>query len=313
MIGPNATLALLLLMSSTPTTPSGQPGPMKQGEFTAAAESKVVSWQLKRVPPPSPVYITVDDQLGVAGASALANEVVTISYRLLRAVDGKIVFGQFTLPMGAAFTVNRNTQGLAEGFLLSTTISAFLAQFRGLTYVRLFVNPVSLGAGVPGFTLTADYVTQDGNPGHPYGRILAPEEGPGAIVTQTIANPNPGADWAITLPDHTRSRIQVVRGALLTSGTAGTRIPRFTVNDSAGNILGAWTATASQIASLSWAYTWSSAPIITPALQFQIPVPLPAGLIVGNLARLASVTSGILAGDQWSTIDVLLEQWLSNV
>ena len=313
MRGCSLTLALLLAMSSTPTTPSGQPAALQAGEFQGSAPANIVTWQNKRLTPPSPLYVTVDDQINAAGASSIAGEVVTINYRLLRASDGKIVFGQFVLNLPTAYTVQRQMQALAEGFLLSTTVTASAAIARGQTYVRLFLNPATLGAGTPGFTLTADYTTQDGNPGHPFGRILQPTESTGAVVTTTITTPGLGADWTYTFPNHTRSRLMSIHANLLTSATVANRAPIFEVKDASGKIPFAMTSSTVQAASLNVSYNISDAFVIQPPIGTQQQIPIPHNYHLGSSFTILTVTPGLQGGDQWSSIVMLTEQWLDNV
>src|SRR5579864_5722224 len=134
----SSALLVIALMASI-IRPPGQPAPYKDGDYTPAVQSQVVSWQLKRLPPPSAVYITVDDVLRAAAASSQANEVVTISYRWIRAADGKLDYGQFTIAPASDRSLKVQDQPLAEGFLLSVSCKAAVATTRGQTFVRLFL------------------------------------------------------------------------------------------------------------------------------------------------------------------------------
>lgn len=313
-----ATLALLLAMSSTPTTPTGQPGPMQPSDYTPAAPANVVSWQLKRLPPPSQLYVGVDDVLRVGAASNQANEIVTVNYRLLRAADGVVVVGQFTVGPLVAYALTSQDQHLAEGFLLSASCQAKVATTRGQTFVRLFLNPKALGAGQPAQQLMADYVTTAMASGYPNGRITSPQEGPGWVHANQYNNPARGHDWGETDGLLGRRRLIGVRAALTTSAIAGSRVPLLEVLDNLLNVVLLWAPTTAQAPSNTENFVWSAAPLVlTPTSTNVTQTPLPDNLILPAGYSVQATTTGLdtnaATGDLWSTIFAYYEEWLDNV
>jgi hypothetical protein len=306
------TLALLLTMSSPVHPPSGQPGPMQPGDFTAAGPANVVSWQLKRLAPPSPLYIGRDDQLAVSMASNVAGtETVTVNYRLLRASDGVVIPGDFTLPSPGDRVVRAIQQPLAEGFLLSATCSAAVATARGQTFARLFLNRGAINSGLVGRTLMADYVTTRQSPGYPEGRIVAPSEGPGHLSETTFAAPSPGIELGFDVPTNALWRVHSIAINLATSGAAGTRVPTMIL------IVGGQTVmqfpSAGGIAPSS-AVNVTFAPVsaYVAAGGVALVVPMPPNMVWSQSTHFATATFGLDVGDQWGIAKLAFEEWIDN-
>ena len=313
MSGTNALSILLAVLLMATTAPPGQPSQLQAGEYSAPAPAHVVTWQTKRVPPPSPLYVDVDDTLNVGMESVFAGEVVTINYRLLRAADGVIVRGQFTVKAVTAYNLFTFQQQLAEGFLLSVSAKASSALTRGQTFVRVFVGAGTFGAGQPGYMLMADYVTTAMAPAFPNGRQLTPVEGPGYPHTLTVTNPAAGADWGMTTVPLGRYLVRSVIATLTTSAAVANRVPTLEVLSESLAVIARYPATVVQAAGSANLYVWSPAPT-TPTTIASIAVsPLPGELILRNPQQLQAVTLNLQAGDQWSNILILVEEWLDNV
>lgn len=303
--------ALLLLMAIT--TPSGQPLPKQPSDYTPAAKSRVVSWQLKRVTPPSPLYVSVDDKLVVAAASSQTNEVITVNYRLLRAADGVIVPGQFTVTPAATRAITVQQQQLAEGFLLSVSVKAAVATTRGMTFVRAFLGAGPFGAGQPSYMLMADYVTTAMAPAHPNGRVLAPTEGPGNVYSVRAVHAPAGTQWSITVPANARWRVQSIQSQLVTSATVANR-DVFLVISSFTDIVTIIPNNTTQLAGLSVFYCWADGvPFQGDSFSHDLQ-PLPRGIIVLPNYVLTTNVNLMQAADQWSDFAVTwVEEWLDNV
>lgn len=289
---------------------------MRPGDYTPAAQSQVVSWQLKRLPPPSSLYVTVDDALRVAAASSQANEVVTVSYRLLRAADGKIIYGQFTVAPASDRSIAVNEQPMAEGFLLSVSCKAAVATTRGQTFVRLFLNPKTLGAGQPGLMMMADYVTTRMAPGFPNGRALAPSEGPGNPLVLLITQPGAGADWAATVPSNARWKLRCGRAVLATDAVAANRYASLVIQAAPGGLAIVYQVSdpgAPIVAGDNKTLSFGAASVPLLAGQPLRVWNIPPGVLMLAGWSVASSTAGLDAGDQWSLVRIEVEEWLDNV
>jgi len=286
--------------------------PMQDGDFTPAAQSQVVTWNMKRLAPPSPLYVTVDDVLRVAAATGQGSEVVTVSYRLLRASDGKIVMGQFTVapPLDRSLTIA--DQPLTEGFLLSVSCKAAVATTRGQTFVRLFLNPKALGPGQPGLMMMSDYVTTAMAPGFPNGRTLTPVEGPGVIRSLSFPSPGAGLDWSFSPPLNTRWRIMSILAALQTGPIVANRNPRLEVSVS-GIISLVSIGPLNEPASSFYNYSWANWGSISTDGVAGYNAPLPPDLYVGPQSLISVNTNALNGGDTWQDQNILVEQWMDNV
>jgi hypothetical protein len=288
---------------------------MQPGDFTPAGPSAVVSWQIKRLAPPSNLYVQVDDVLRVAAASSQTNEVVTVNYRWLRASDATVQYGQFTVAPAANRTISVTDQPMAEGFLLSVSCKAAIATTRGQTFVRLFLNPKALGAGQPGYMLMADYVTTAMAPGHPNGRVVAPSEGPGAIVgVQLGIQPN-GVDWTLTVPTNARWRVSSIMAALQTAAGGVNRQLTPTITDAGGLTFDRFIA-GSQAGGTQFFYNFSELALestTTVGGTSTVITPIPPGIILPGGSFIKPGTLNLLAGDQWFLVNAQVEEWLDNV
>lgn len=299
-------------MSETFTLPSGQPAPMKDGDFTPAAQSQVVTWNMKRLAPPSPLYVTVDDVLRAGAATSTVNEVVTVSYRLLRADTGKIVLGQFTVHPASDRSLAIQDNPLTEGFLLSVSCKAAQANRRGITFVRLFLNPKALGAGQPGLMMMADYVTQAMAPGYPNGRTTNPTEGPGVVYPVFVANPAAGTDWAVSVPPNALWNVQSVTSLLTCSAAVANRNVLVHVTN---GVTERFTASANHASTASSTDRWNWFQAGNTGFNGlnQVNAPWPASFRVAIGDSIGTVTLGMQAADQWSSICLWVEEWLENV
>ena len=305
-------LVALLLMSGS-TTPTGQPKPQQPGDYTPARPSNVVSWQLKRLPPPSPLYITRDDVLRVTVVCGLGAETVTCNYRLLRAADGVVVAGQFTVRSTAAYSFATINQQMAEGFLLSVSCQAASAVTRGQTFVRMSIANGALGTAQPAYMLMADYVTTRMAPGFPNGRVISSTEGPGWIHRVAVGSPAAGVDWSFAVPANARWRLQFVVARLLTNATAGNRLPNLFVNDDTATRVWSMAASANIPASTNAQFTCQAATPLTPQDATYSIVVLAPNLTMGPNSTFGVTTAGLLGTDQWSQISMDVEEWMDNV
>lgn len=282
------------------------------GSPTAPGQS--VSFLLNEVQPPSTLYIQRDDVLALSAATSLTNEIITVNARLLDTA-GRIQKIQAQIRPLNTRAVLSLVVPLAEGYLLSLSATATVALTRGQTFLRAFINTSALGAGQPGQMLFADYVTNIISSGYPNGRITSPVEGPGFVHAVTTAA-GAGFDFTLVAQQNSRLKLRSLSALLTASATVANRQVRLVEVGTEGNVfLGEATANivASQAARVYFVPGVTYAPIIAT----DIVVPLPVDLIIGSVSGVAqtfqSITQGIQAGDQWSQITALVEEWLDNV
>jgi hypothetical protein len=295
--------------------PPGQPGPLQQGEFVQSGPANVVSFRLQDIGPPSSLYIQRDDSLTVMMvAGQVTNERCTIQARLLRP-DGVIVSIEQNLPYaGAAYSRQFFNTPLAEGYLLSLTVGSTAAQFAGQTFVRAYIvrgKPNALPASSH-YLLASGYVTVNLPVSWPGGRLLLGQEGDGYLYAPQITSPSAGADFTFTMPSSVRWRVQSINAQLITSAGAGSRLPQIQIQTAGGNTV--WMAPPSQAvpASTTAQVSMSSSQVSAVTVPTLVSISLPAPLMIMPGFKINSVTSGLLAGDQWGNIFMMVEEWLDQ-
>ena len=299
-------------MGSTPQTP-GQPGPMQAGEFTSLSQPSVVSWNLKNLAPPSPLYITRDDALAVDAISSVASETVTITARILT-IDGIVIPLVYSFPLPTAYTNANPTIQLAEGFLLSFSAQATAATHRGQTYVRAWLSRGGTVSSQAVTVLASDYITGAYLAGWPNGNIVSPADGPGNPRAIVVGNPGAGNEINLGVQTSTRWKVRSLTATFITSGTAGNRYPQVELFTGSGNpgwvgatsIAVPATTTATIVAGAGAAF----ASALT--TNVQIPLPPDMAIMAGSGAAVKTLTSGLLAGDAYSNIVVTVEEWFDG-
>jgi hypothetical protein len=299
-------------MGSATLAPTGQPAPMQPGDYTPAGQSAVVTWNMKRLTPPSPLYVTVDDVLHLSYSSSQTNELVTVNYRLLRAADGRVVMGSDTIDGPITRQLKTADIPLAEGFLLSVSCQASVATTRGQTFVRLMLNPKALGAGQPGLMLMSDYVTTQMAPGWPNGRTLSPQEGPGYEYTLFPFSFLGLATETAVVPNNARWRIKAVFFAGQTDATAGTRNAGMSIV-SGGSVVWDNYCPAGQAPSTLIAYYGTPVQVRDTSLLTSgwIAIPPDLTLLAGDQVQVR--LAGALGSDGLVGPGLRVEEWLDNV
>ncbi len=295
-----------------PVAPVLPVGTVPEGDtFVIQSQPPNVGFLKRAVQPPSQVYVETSDVLVVACATGLRDEVLTVSYRLLR-FDGILIHGQFTIEVPPTRTVVTHAEQLAEGFLLSLSCTAAVAPTRGATFARAYITKPSLGAGQPSYMLMADYVTKYMAPAFPGGRILDPTEGPGLIYTVGFATPGLGADWNMGNPLNSRWRIISILAQLRTSAVVASRNVAIQIIPQGVPIY--WAAAFQSLpASSVGQFAISAAQDNSALIPDLIGVTIPPDIILPSASSINSLTTNLDGGDQWSSIEALVEEWLDNV
>jgi hypothetical protein len=283
--------------------------------FTPAGPSHDISFLIKNASTPSALYIERDDSLLMVAATSQVNEVVTYNLRVLTP-DGRINDMQFQQrPTNSRAPVTL-VQVLAEGYLLSMSVNAAIATSRGQTFARAMITRSGTGVSGAAQSLFADYVTTFSTPGYPNGRIVSPTEGQGLVYGVTVGNPAAGVDWSVNVPLNTRWRVRSWVARLTCSAAAANRQPQAQVIQGGNSVwLGQPIANIVASAIVNIAAGGLTPIVSVNANGYMLPLP-PDLLLTGNATfaqSLGTATTGIQAGDQWSAIQLLVEEWLDNV
>jgi len=310
----------------------GQPIEGPDPSFKSGAFPNIVSFGFEKVSPPSTLYIQRDDVLILTAVSALANEVVNFTVRIMLPVapqagqpdnppsptavtpgagGNNIVLSVQTIQLAAARTFKAISVPLMEGYLLSVTATSTLAVTRGQTYCSAFLKRSPAGGPPAQVGLFADYCTPDFLAIYPNGRSLSQVEGPGWSHSVNVANPAAGADWTLTMAAGQRMLVKSLSAVFVASAAVGNRDLSIIVDDGANTVWqdgAALAVTAGQTAGFN--VTTASTP--TPILASIITVVIPPAIFLVPGWRIRAFTTGILAGDQWSQIWLGVEEWIDQ-
>lgn len=261
---------------------------------------------------PTELYVTADQFLRVLGITFAALASITVRYRLLRSDDGQVVLMEntFTLP-GDGFGHFLDIQ-LPEGFLLSVwcTLSGTTA-VRGNSYmtVQLWRGKTS----TPTFlqTLVADSPNTAGSLGWPGGSLRASTEGPGFLNAQSFAAPAAGAEINLAVVNGQRWRVQALRFSLTTSAAVANRVVNLVHLSSS---LEVFRVPISGVIAASTTQIFTGMPGAgSPSLNNGVNLlPLPGLWELMPNDVIATVTTNLQAGDQYSIQNVSMEQWISS-
>lgn len=326
--------------SSVILPPPGQPKTGPDPTFKSAALPNQVTFGFNQIGPPSPLYVQRDDVL-VCNAIALAGDTVTFNIRLLQVpfpqgaqpaksgadpaaglvtLPAQIVSGQVVISLPTPGTFTQKFQILSEGYLLGVTaLDSGTVVSRGATFARAWLSRGTAPGQTQAFQLLfADYVTVNSPIGWPGARTLYPTDGSGNIKEYTVANPAAGADWTVQFGPTARERIISANAQLLTSAAVANRIVRAQLLDGAGNLV--YQGPPNQVIAAGVTAQVSISPATNQATTdtTSVGIPLPPGPHLTNqtgasVASLKTVTLNLQAGDQWSNIRVLVEEWVDNV
>lgn len=139
--------------------------------------------------------------------------------------------------------------------------------------------------------------------------------GHGYTRTVTIANPGVGTDWTATVPTNAHWKLLGVRATLAAVGAAN-RNPLLLFDDGSANVwnspIASTAQTAGQTVSYSWGFGLTEKSITPAAGNIQASISLPGLAEFQEGGRIRSSTPGIQGGDQWSAINLAVEEWIAE-
>lgn len=129
------------------------------------------------------------------------------------------------------------------------------------------------------------------------------------VLSQQVAQPAAGADWVATVPTGVVWRVRCADFLLTTSSAVANRLVRLRFKDAAGNVLHT-TQPTTAIAASQTNQEMVFAPLVTIAGPNNSPAqaPYPAWLTLPEGATIGSNTIALQTGDQFSSINLLVEQ-----
>ncbi len=267
---------------------------------------------LDGIQPPAGRWVDANDILQLQVRNSLAGVQLQVSARLMEP-DGRIITPAFTLSPTSDRAINSATQALYEGYLLSASVQAIGATLprRGQTYGILKLNRMPAPSNLIHYILGADYVSSLVALEWPYGRVVAPTEGPGVLNSIAVAAPLAGNDWSQTVPTNGRWRIRSAIAALATSAAVAARQVFLQATDGVNQLFGI-PAQQTQAAGTTVTYQFVPGVPYTTVISGNLPVFLPPDMQLFQAFIIRALTVNLQAGDVWSAIRLEIEEWLED-
>lgn len=270
-----------------------------------------VSFSTRQVAPPSPLYITRDEQFLVRIWNSNVGETVRVAGRIM------LPGGEIT-PFQRDFTPLSDrsrsdfSMAVGEGYLLGLTVNTQAGTgLRGQCYVLILLHAGPLGPGVARAVLFSDYLSRSQHEGWPHSPLLGQLEGRGFLRAITGTDPAAGAEISETVPTNARWRVLGVTATLVTAVAAANRQISMAFDDGA-SVYARMPFTAVQPASLTTVYSWSAAGDPASASNVARSMPLNATPYLFQAHRVRTVTDLLQAADNWSAPVFLVEEWIEE-
>lgn len=258
--------------------------------------------------PPVEAYVTVDDSLWIMVSCAIPSIIVTVIARILLP-DGSIVANNWTAtnPNGrvASYTQIR----LPEGFILSISATANLAQTAGNAFVGMYISRSMPGSFQAAQMLAQGYTYNNQPISWPGGISKNSTDDAGNIRSIVGTTPAAGANISETVPGSARWRVISFMFTLTTAIAVATRDVVLTFDD--GSVIFSTAISVNtQAASLAITYTALGYSSNGLAASLVIEIPMLSGFILSPAFRIRTAVQNLQAGDQLSAPNYLVEEWL---
>lgn len=264
-------------------------------------------------PAPFQFALTGEDNIRISTINSAPGVSMLLTGRWLKDGDPAVSAFARTFPLQSAGTEQAFDLFLGAGTLLNLAAVPFGDVVAvGQCFVRVDVVR-GTGARLLVGTLIAGYTGSWGGRAWPGTPLQHPWEGPGFVRRVTGTTNGAGTEFAVSGDLNSRWRVKSVKAKLTSSAAVATRTPLLKVNARGGTVH--WSqSVVDQPASSAYIHSW-----IAGAAPPVLAVPiigggaLPAECdIAGDgftIPSLTSTTSGLQAGDAWSEIDALVEEW----
>lgn len=267
---------------------------------------------------PFQFLLTGEDNLRIVSWGRAAGLELTIRGRFLPTGETQIASFLNTHTPASNGALRVQYYPLGDGVLLNLVVRpSTAAVLHGSCFVRVDLVRGIDGAVTQLGTLLRGYVDVSGGLAWPNSPLTAPSEGAGVITVAQGAVPAAGADPVLTMPAETRWRIIGVRGVLTTAAGGANRVPTLFLQQTTLDGFAA-ESSLNQAPGAVGGHSWG--PGATPATTAPVlngggPLPVPAMLETGGVANssIRTVTVNLAAGDQWTALTAIVEQWLNPV
>lgn len=271
--------------------------------------SERLTFARQNIPPPGALLLSSDERIFVAAFNSLTDNTIIITGRLLRP-DGTVTLLNQTLALTADRAANLLIFPGYEGALLSLfVLSAAPTSLIGSCYVHVAVLRGSDNNSLLTGLLCQGYVTNSHAINWPGGDSQEPTDGAGLIRSISGTDPAPGAEISETVPTGARWRLLGIRSGMVADANVATRVAQLVMTDGATTIM-LVPPSASQTAGQTRTYNATGAPIYPAVSASQLGWTLPPYMLLPAGAIISTVTLNLQVGDNWTTPQLLVEEWL---
>lgn len=265
--------------------------------------------------------VDVSDSLVLSGASSQVGEKLTANLRFVQ--ESRIFADQIVLDLSAGdrsvksrsypFS-NQFFQGVCTSQIQLTDVSveAVVAKARGQSFARLNLFRKGSTAQQTKCAVLSDYVTSVVTACLRNSRHFTSIEGQGNLLTYSLTAPA-GSDFIFTVPTNARWRVIAVLGTLITNAGGLNRYPRLDISEP-GALISQVSSTNNYPGSTGIIVSWFQGEgIAIDDGKGTLNVPFPEGIVLLPGGMVGSNTLNLTAGDQWTSANIFVEEWLDNV
>lgn len=279
------------------------------GSALQAPGAPEISHGIPGVPPPAALYVGPNETLVVDSWAYAAQLPVFIKIRMLRP-GGYVDTTVYTHQPNSDRSLHTTYHDLAEGHLLTAMVYAPDSGYhRGQVWMNVGLERGSGAVGVYHHQLISDYVTNCSSPVWPWARMKSSVEGPGNIRSVAGADPAAGAEVLITVPAGARWRLYSIFATLVTDATVVDRWVRWVIDDGA-NTLWRLGNPIPQTAGTTRGHVAAAWGGLVTTTGGDVPTSVPPTILLSAGYRISTLTTGIVAGDNWGAPRVLVEEWI---
>lgn len=266
--------------------------------------------------------VDVSDSLVLSGASSQVGEKLTANLRFVQ--ESRIFADQISLDLSAGdrsvksrnypFS-NQFFQGVCTSQIQLTDVSveAAVATTRGQSFARLNLYRKGSTAQPTKCAVLSDYVTQQVTACLRNSRHFTAIEGQGNLLTYSQGPVLAGSDFIFTVPPNARWHVIAVLGTLVTNAGGLNRYPRLDVTEP-GALISQVTSTLNYGGGVRQIISWfqGNGTAVDDG-KGSANIPFPEGIVLLGGGIVQSNTLNLTAGDQWTSANIFVEEWLDNV
>lgn len=260
----------------------------------------------------SALYMHLEDRIYIKVWSDLDTGILRLHGRILLP-DGTIMPLKYDVPALGNNAASINLIDVAEGWLLSLSIGdSGTGQDRAHWFVQVGLSRGPASSLEVLSTLISGYLSGTRQLSWPFPWLQDSTDGQGQLKTIQLGNPAAGAEFLYTVAPIIRERLIGICFTLTTAVAVATRGVRIVVDDGTNKIFQA-PANGTQAASLVQIYNGGAFPTNPAAIGGEFFVPFPPDLRILGGGRVRSLTNNIQAADQYSLINLYVEDWFDKI